>query len=241
MRKIDLNADVGEGCGNDTAIIPLVSSINVACGGHAGDEATVQAALDCAATAGVAVGAHPSYPDQEHFGRRILQMPKAALRESLEGQILLFCRLAKAASLTVAHVKPHGALYHEACRDEALAELLCDIVQTLCPAVTLVGPPGQHALAEAAARYRLAFRAEGFADRGYEEGGSLLPRGTPGAMILDHEDAARQAVLLAEGEGIGLPRGIETICLHGDAPEAAARVAAVRTGLEAAGFMVSAP
>jgi UPF0271 protein len=218
---IDLNCDLGEGAGTDAALLPLITSANLSCGAHAGTPDQIAATLEQAARLGVVVGAHPGHRDHEHFGRRELHLPSRDVLEETHGQIQWLKGLAARFGVTVRYVKPHGALYNQACRDDAFA----DAVVSACALSDLpvVGLPGSR-LAERATG-RVPFFAEGFADRGYRPDGSLVPRDQPGAFVQDPAAAAEQVRwLVAE-------RGVRTVCVHGDNPEAVAFVQAVRAEL----------
>jgi 5-oxoprolinase (ATP-hydrolysing) subunit A len=222
---VDLNCDLGEGAGTDADLLPLVTSANVSCGVHAGCPADIAATLEQAARLGVAVGAHPSHRDRENFGRREYVIPSRDVLEETHRQILWLKALADRYGVKVRYVKPHGALYNQACRDDAFA----DAVVSACALSDLpvVGLPGSRL--EVRATGRVPFVAEGFADRGYRPDGSLVPRDHPGAFVTDPAAAADQVRrLVAE-------RGVRTVCVHGDNPEAVAFVRAVRAELLRAG------
>ena len=246
MRSIDLNADLGEGAGDDEALLAVVTSCSVACGGHAGDEGSMRAAVRAARARGVLVGAHPSVPDRAGFGRRPVAIARDALKQSVRDQIEALLTVADAEGVPLRHVKPHGVLYADAARDEGVAEDLAALTADLLPGAALMGPP-RGALADAAARAGLRYLPEGFADRAYAPDGMLAPRGTPGAVIEDPAERAARAVRLAtagEGltaEGVPVPVPARTICLHGDAAGAGAGARQVRDALEAAGVTVRAP
>jgi len=225
MKRIDLNADVGEGCGSDGELFELVSSANVACGWHAGDETTMRDTVRLALAAGIAIGAHPSYPDRENFGRTAMERPPQLVYEDVTTQIRSLAKIVESAGGRLHHVKPHGALYNRAARDEELARAIARAVRDFDPGLALVGLAGSASI-RAAREAGLRAVEEGFADRAYTEDGQLVPRGTPGAMIDDEERAVRQVRDLIE-------RGIETICLHGDAPHALAFARRIRASLEA--------
>jgi 5-oxoprolinase (ATP-hydrolysing) subunit A len=218
---IDLNCDLGEGAGTDAELLPLITSANVSCGVHAGTPDDIAATLQQAARLGVAVGAHPSHRDREHFGRRELNVPARDVLEETHAQILWLKALAAQCGATVRYVKPHGALYNQACRDDAFA----DAVVAACALSDLpvVGLPNSR-LAERATG-RVPFVPEGFADRGYRPDGSLVPRDQPGAFVTDPAAAAAQVARLIR------ERGVRTVCVHGDNPEAVAFVRAVRAEL----------
>jgi UPF0271 protein len=248
--RIDLNADVGESfgpwpMGADEALIPLVSSVNVACGAHAGDPATILRTVALAARHGVSVGAHPGYPDLAGFGRRDLEMSAPDLRASLVVQVGAVLAGARVAGVAVRHVKPHGALYNRAAREPGLATVVAEAIRDLDPALALVGLAGSRSI-EAGRAAGLAVIAEAFADRRYEPDGSLRSRALAGAL-LGAEDAATQAVSIARdglvvaGDGSRLAVTADTICVHGDSPGAVAVARAVRAALEAAGIAVEAP
>jgi 5-oxoprolinase (ATP-hydrolysing) subunit A len=218
---VDLNCDLGEGAGTDAELLPLITSANVSCGVHAGTPADIAATLEQAARLGVVVGAHPGHRDREHFGRRELQVPSRDVLEETRGQILSLKALADRFGVRLRFVKPHGALYNQACRDDAFA----DAVVSACALSDLpvIGLPGSRLQERATGR--VPFFAEGFADRGYRPDGSLVPRDQPGAFVKDPSAAAEQVRrLIAE-------RGVRTICVHGDNPEAVAFVKAVREEL----------
>jgi len=232
-RVIDLNADVGEGPG-ESPLFEIVTSANIACGGHAGDEASMRAAVRLAQRGGVAIGAHPSYPDRAGFGRRTLSLPTDALSASIAAQIAALAGVARESNAVIAHVKPHGALYNDAVDDETLALAIADGVRAASGDAVVVGLAGSTCL-RLWREGGLSVAAEGFADRAYDARGRLVPRTTPGALITDPLVAAAQAVRLAE-DGV-----CATICIHSDTPGAAAIAAAVRRALEASGFTLRAP
>lgn len=219
---VDLNADVGEGFDTDLELIGLVTSVNVACGFHAGDAATMTACCAGAEAAGVVVGAHVSYRDREGFGRRDLDVAAHVVAAETALQIDALV----AAGGRVRFVKPHGALYHRATTDDDCARAIVSAASERSLAV--VGFPGSRLLARARDA-GVAAVSEGFADRGYAADGSLLARGGPGA-VLDAEAAARQAVALA-------PR-VDSLCVHGDTPGAAFVARRVREALVEAGVEV---
>lgn len=220
--RIDLNADVGEGFDTDLALIGVVTSVNVACGFHAGDAATMAASCAAAAAGGVTVGAHVSYRDRAGFGRRELDIAAHVV----EAETALQIDGLVAAGGRVRFVKPHGALYHRASSDDDCARAI--VAAAAARSLGVVGFPGSRLL-ERAREAGLPAIAEGFADRGYADDGSLLPRGEPGA-VLDADAAARQAVSLAGS--------VDSICVHGDTPGAAVLARRVRDALTSAGVEV---
>jgi len=248
-RSIDLNADVGESwgawrVGDDAALLSLVSSANLACGFHAGDPLTLRRTLDLCARHGVAVGAHPSHADLRGFGRRELPVEPAELEADLLYQIAALQGLARTHGLALRHVKPHGALYNQAARDERVARCLARAVAQLDRGLVLVGLAGSRVLRTAAEAEGLRLAGEAFADRGYAADGTLLPRGTSGALLDEPAAVAAQAVSIArEGclrasDGSRLAVAAETLCLHGDTPGAPVLAAAVRAALLAAGVAI---
>jgi UPF0271 protein len=220
-RAVDLNADVGEGFDADGELLAIVTSANVACGFHAGDAETMRTV--CEAAVGVVLGAHVSYRDREGFGRRELGVDATTIEADAAEQIAV---LQEISGGRVAYLKAHGALYHRASADDACAAAL---VAAAAP-LAVLGFPGSRLLAHAQ-EAGLAAVAEGFADRGYADEGSLLARGEPGAL-LDEEAAARQAVALASR--------VRSLCVHSDTPGAASVARRVRSALQAAGVEVQA-
>ncbi|HET7726641.1 MAG TPA: 5-oxoprolinase subunit PxpA [Candidatus Limnocylindrales bacterium] len=244
-RRIDLNADVGEGfgawsIGEDDALVPLITSANVACGAHAGDPVVIERTVRLAARHGVALGAHPGYPDLAGFGRRELAMDAHELETSILYQVGAVLAFTRDAGVELRHVKPHGALYNRSARDAAVAETIARAVARVSRALVLVGLAGSVSL-EAARAAGLGTASEAFADRAYEPDGSLRSRSLAGAVLDDPDACARQAVAIArEGRVEAFGGGVvtveaATICVHGDRPGAASRARAVRVALEAAG------
>jgi 5-oxoprolinase (ATP-hydrolysing) subunit A len=243
---VDLNADVGEGCGQDGALMPLISSANIACGLHAGDVDSMHEAVSLANHHGVAIGAHPSFPDRENFGRREMRLNARDLRECIVAQIESLASVAAAAGTRLRHVKPHGALYNMAARDEELAEAVVTAIRSVDPALMLFGLAGS-ALVTVAARLGMPFVSEAFADRAYRSDGSLLPRDQPGSVLQNDADVAARAVAMVQYGGVVAVDGsrvniaADTICVHGDTPGAAALAKRIRDALAEAGVTVRAP
>jgi len=232
--SIDLNADMGEGAGADAALLALVTSANIACGAHAGDLATMRQTVRAAKAAGVAVGAHPGFPDREHFGRRELAMSPEEIEATVREQVRTLAAIAGEEGVRMAHVKAHGALYNIAARTRGVADAIARAIAACDPSLVMVGLPGS-ALEDAAHSAGLSFAAEGFADRAYEADGSLVARSKPGALITDPDTAAEGALRLArEGR-------VQTICIHSDTPGAVAIATAARRALEHAGIRIRAP
>ncbi|AXK40660.1 5-oxoprolinase subunit PxpA [Crenobacter cavernae] len=243
---IDLNADVGEGCGNDDAILDCVSSISIACGWHAGDTDTMRRVLRAARERGVSVGAHPGYPDREHFGRRNLDLPPDTVYNGVLFQIGGLMALARTEGLHLNHVKPHGALYNQAAKDRALATAIATAVRDADPGLKLVGLAGSELVA-AARSAGLTAVEEVFADRAYLADGSLAPRGIPGAVIEDADAALAQTLQMIRTstvtalDGTSIPIHAQTVCLHGDGADAVAFAQLLRQALISEGLTVRAP
>jgi UPF0271 protein len=233
VTRIDLNADVGEGCGNDEALFALVTTANVACGWHAGDDATMAATVRAALQHGVAVGAHPSFPDREHFGRREMDRAPGDVYDDVQAQLEALERIVAREDATLHHVKPHGALYNVSARNDDLADAVALAVRDYDRSLALVGLAGSASI-RAARRAGLRAVEEVFADRAYAADGTLLPRGSAGALINDPDRAVAQALDFAE-RAAG-----ETICLHGDGPHALDFARRIRAALLAAGIEVRA-
>lgn len=227
---IDLSADLGEGSPGEAEIWPLITSANVACGGHTGDEASMREAARLAREHGVRFGAHPSYPDRENFGRKTMAIQPAVLRDSLIEQIFALNAFAR-----VEHVKPHGALYNEAHRNRILANVIVEAMQRISPDLAMVAPDdSQMAIAARAAGMNVI--REAFADRRYESDGSLTPRSIAGSTLTVEESVAQAKLLVAQRAVIardGTRIGIEfdTICVHADMVQAVERVRAIRASL----------
>lgn len=234
---IDLNADVGESygrwqLGDDAALIPHLTSANVACGFHAGDPLTLWRTVQACVQHGVAIGAQVAYADLAGFGRRAIDVPPAELTADVLYQLGALDGLARAAGSAVTYLKPHGALYHRVLHDPVQAQAVLDAVRTW-PAPIAVMTMADGVLADLAGGAGLTVIAEGFADRAYDAGGRLVPRGAPGA-VLTGDDVVAQALRLA------VDPAIHSLCVHGDTPGAAAHAAAVRAALAAAGIDVRA-
>ena len=243
--QVDLNADVGEEGGHDAELMALVTSANVACGVHAGNENVIRATVRLARAHGVAVGAHPSFPDRNGFGRRPMHLPAGELEACLLGQVRLLVAVAGSERVRVGHVKPHGALYNMAAQDPALADVIARAVAAVDPSMILVGLAGSR-LIEAGQRAGLKTASEVFADRGYRADGTLVSRGQPGSVLHDVNAAAARAVaMVREGvvvsvEEVRVPVRADTICVHGDTPDAVAMAAALRQALSESGVLVRA-
>src|SRR5262245_21847146 len=228
--EIDLNSDLGEGCAGDADVMRLVTSANIACGFHACGAATAMATLMLTKQHGVQAGAHPGFADREHFGRRELVRTEQQVYEDCVYQIGALAGLTRAAGIPVQHVKPHGALYNMACRDDAYARPIVAASELF--GLPLVALPGSRLEALAAGRCR--FVAEGFADRRYLPDGSLVPRSRAEAFVEDPAEAVRQVDWLVR------ERGVQTICVHGDNPKAVAFVRELREALTRQGYVLRA-
>jgi UPF0271 protein len=246
MPHLDFNCDLGEGCGSDADIVPSISSASIASGAHAGDAGTMRAAIRLCRDHGVAIGAHPSFEDREHFGRRELALDREGIARLVQSQLARLAAIAAEEGTRIAHVKPHGALYNLAARDRGVADAIAAAIVAFDPSLMLYGLSGsQLTTAGEAAGLRVAH--EVFAERGYDADGTLAPRGTAGAVI-ENLDAALAQVrsLLHEGiviarDGSRVPLRADTLCLHGDRADAAGFARALRKALDADGVIVAAP
>jgi UPF0271 protein len=246
---VDLNADIGESfgiyrIGNDELLLRCITSANIACGFHAGDPSVMRSTIRLAARAGVSVGAHPGFDDLGGFGRREIDAAPQEITDLVLYQIGALAAIAKAEGLTLQHVKPHGALYNMSVRRVDVAEAIATAVASFDESLILIGLPGSELLS-AAARLGLRVAAEGFADRSYEPDGSLTLRTAADAVVTDPGRAADRAVLMVrDGKIVTRDRSvlsvkIDTICVHGDTPDAAGLAGAVRSMLEQAGVAVA--
>ena len=243
MRCIDLNCDLGEGGTHDAELMPLISSANIACGGHAGDDATMLATIRLAIEHGVAIGAHPGYEDREHLGRRPMNLQPSTIADLVSRQLKRFAQIADELGAVIHHVKAHGALYSQANTDPLIAYAIANAIRDLLPQATVYAPPNG-CMMEATQATGLRFRAEGFIDRRYNADGSLIPRGQAGAVIDDPASASVQALeMLLEHQvtsmsGFAVPIEISTLCVHGDSDSALEILKATRLALECAGLQV---
>jgi UPF0271 protein len=248
MRYVDLNADVGESfgphiVGDDAALIPLITSASVAAGFHSGDPSVLRATIRLARQHGVAIGAHPSFPDLQGFGRRMMHVGAQELADIVLYQVAAVAGVAAAEGVRLQHVKAHGALYNAAARDAATARSVCDGVYSFDRSLIIVGPPGSALAAEAAA-LGLPVATEAFADRAYCADGTLVPRDAPGAVLTDPQAVAARVVrMIRDGrvtavDGSELSIAVDTVCVHGDTPEAPAIARRVRDALRDAGVTV---
>jgi UPF0271 protein len=246
MLRVDLNCDLGEGSGHDAEIMPLISSVNIACGGHAGDEDTMRATVALALQHGVAVGAHPGLADRANFGRVEQPLTSAQARGLVLRQVERLQAVAGAAGTQVGHVKPHGALYNMAARDAGLAQAVAEAVYEVDSRLVLVGLAGSR-LVEAGQACGLRVMHEVFADRTYQADGSLTPRHRPEALITEAARAAAQVLrMVREGrvratDGSEVAIRADTVCLHGDGSHAVEFARAIVSALNSAGVQIRRP
>ncbi|MGE0462834.1 MAG: LamB/YcsF family protein [Vicinamibacterales bacterium] len=247
--RIDLNSDLGESfgawqMGHDEALMPAITSANVACGFHAGDPGVMRETVQLARAHGVAVGAHPGFPDLAGFGRREMRCSPREVEDMVVYQVGALAAVAAAQGVRLQHVKAHGALYNMACRDEALAEAIARATALVDPGLVLLGLPGS-ALLAAGTRHGLRVAAEAFADRAYNADGSLVSRARTGSVIHDEARVVSRAVRMARARAVTAIDGTElalqadTLCVHGDTPGAAQLAMAIRRALEADGVGVA--
>jgi UPF0271 protein len=250
MKSMDLNCDMGEipeaiVDGTQEALMPFLTSVNIACGGHAGDEKTMAATIEQAARWKLAIGAHPGYPDRANFGRVELDIAPEAVADSVFQQVRTLAKVAARFDLRLAHVKPHGAMYNQAVHNCVLAEAIARGVARWSREVVLVGLAGSPML-DVFCEAGFAVAAEAFADRRYEADGTLRSRKFSDALIRDPVEAGRQALSLANdgsviaGDGSKVAVNAQTICIHSDTPGATQIAAAVASGLREAGVVLRA-
>lgn len=245
MLSVDLNCDMGEGYPNDAALMDYVSSVNIACGFHAGDDATMRTTVKAAIEKGVAIGAHPSYPDRENFGRTAMSLAPDEIREIVTEQIQILQAVCDADGGKLTHVKPHGALYNHSAKDPAIAAAIARAVRDHDPKLILFGLSGSVSIGEAQ-KIGLQTASEAFADRTYRSDGSLTPRSEANALIIDTVVAAEQAfrmisngcVIAAGGELVAIEA--DTICIHGDGEHALDFAAAIHKKLTENGVRIKA-
>jgi UPF0271 protein len=227
MKTIDLNCDLGEGMNTDEQIIPLISSANIACGFHAGDESTMKRTIELCLQHGVAIGAHPSWPDREKFGRTEMNLSEQELYDCVTDQLLILQNIASTFNTKLHHVKPHGALYNQSAKNKIIASTIAKAVKDFDASLILFGLSGSISLTEAEL-LGLKTAHEVFADRTYLDDGSLTPRSRPDSLIEDETIAVQQALqMIQQGTVVTLSGKIisvkaDTLCLHGDGTHAAA-------------------
>ena len=244
--SVDINADLGEGSGHDEELFELISSANIATGFHAGDSDSMHGAITTAKKHGVAVGAHPSFFDRENFGRKELKISTPEIFDAVAYQLGVFQAIASAVGVQPNHVKPHGALYNMAVRDQELADSIARAIESVDPQLILFAPDKSE-LARAGDAHGLQIAREIFADRNYLNDGWLVPRTRPDALLRDPNEAAQRVLrMLREGkvrsvEGRDVDVRGETICVHGDTPGAVEFAHELRSHLEHEGVRISAP
>ncbi|CAN5521890.1 5-oxoprolinase subunit PxpA [soil metagenome] len=236
---------MGEGCGNDAGLMKYVSSVNIACGFHAGDAETMRRTIELALEHGVAIGAHPSYPDRENFGRSEMELPLDEIRRIMLEQISTLSEICDKAGGRLTHVKPHGALYNQSAREPEIAETIAVAVRSVPGNMVLFGLSGSHSIVEAE-KIGLKTASEVFADRTYQTDGSLTPRSKPDALIKDVDRAVMQVLdMIKYGrvrstEAVMIPIVAETVCIHGDGENAVAFARAINQKLTENGIEIGA-
>jgi len=222
---IDINADIGEGIGNEAELLPLISSCNIACGGHAGDVDIMREVIKLAKKSSVKIGAHPSFPDKPNFGRVIMSISNTALYASIKGQIRSLMNIAREENALLHHVKPHGALYNLAAKDEKTAEVIVEVMKRFHQPLNLYVPYGS-VIAEVAKKENIRITYEAFADRNYNEDLSLVSRKLSNALITDSDEMFTHVHNMIVHEKVTAVNGVEvslkasTFCIHGDNPKA---------------------
>ena len=235
--EVDINCDMGEGAGNDDLIMPYISSANIACGYHAGDEETMKRTTELAIKNKVAIGAHPSFLDKENFGRTDIRLPLQEVYDLVTAQINLLDKIARASGTVLHHVKPHGALYNMAARAQPLAAVIALAVKDVNEKLFLYGLSGSHLITEAR-KIGLKTASEVFADRTYQENGHLTPRNKPNALVGDKEQAVQQVLQMIKKGTVTCISGKEisivadTICIHGDGEHAVEFAKAIRNAIK---------
>lgn len=227
MYAIDVNCDMGEGFPDDALLMPYISSANIACGAHAGNENLMKHTIELAMASGVNIGAHPGFADPEYFGRNEMHLSPAELTDLIQSQVFLLQKFTEQAGAKLHHVKPHGALYNLSARQPDIARIIADAVKKIDPDLILYGLSKSCSI-DAALEIELPFCNEVFADRRYQSNGALVPRSNPHALITDTKDCCRQAAQMVIHhtvtciDGTEIPLIPDTICLHGDGPTAVA-------------------
>ena len=248
MYTIDLNCDLGESygayrLGMDEEIIPLISSANVACGLHAGDFNTMAKTVKLCGENGISMGAHPGFPDLQGFGRRNMNLSLAEVRNLITYQVGALAAFCRSAGVRLRHVKPHGALYNMAAKNAELAKAICQGIYSFDTSLILLGLSGSEMLKQAK-EIGLPYAAEVFADRAYEDDGTLVARSKPGAMITDEDEAVRRVIRMILEHKVTSISGKEieicpdSVCVHGDSPKALLFVNKIRSALEAEGIAI---
>jgi UPF0271 protein len=240
---IDLNCDMGEGCGNDAELMKYISSANIACGFHAGDAETMRRTVELAMDHGVAIGAHPGYRDRENFGRTAASLSRTEVLDIIREQIATLKTVCEDFGATLHHVKPHGALYNQAAKDRELAAAIAEAVHNAGPDLILYGLSGSYLISEADAR-GLITASEVFADRTYQPDGTLTPRTESNALISEAEDAVAQALQMIGSQTVTATTGktfsirADTLCIHGDGEHAGAFAKQIRQAFDESGIKI---
>ncbi|HET9055355.1 MAG TPA: 5-oxoprolinase subunit PxpA [Chitinophagaceae bacterium] len=243
MSIIDFNCDLGEGTGNDKAIMPYISSANIACGYHAGNETSMKETVELCSSYGVAMGAHPSFPDKENFGRTNMNLPSDEIYSLVLNQIKTLADIVFSHGKKLQHVKPHGALYNMAAKDISIARAVANAIKDFDKNLLLFGPP-KSKLDTAANEQQIKFIAEAFADRTYQPDGSLTPRTQPNALIEDEEKCVHQVLQIIKDKTVTCCDGTiislkaETICIHSDGKNAVGLTNALYKQLKESGIAI---
>ncbi len=229
--SVDLNCDMGEGMANDAAIMPYITSANIACGFHAGDEKTMHETIKLALTNRVRIGAHPSFPDRENFGRTAMEFPPQELFEIVKTQIEMLTKVASEHHTTLHHVKPHGALYNMAARNEEIATTICEAIISFDPKLKVYAQSGS-ALSKIAKTMKLQVCYEGFADRTYQQDGTLTPRTEKNALLHTKQEVINHVLQMVQKQTVTTEKGeipiqVDTICVHGDGENAVTFIKAI--------------
>ncbi|AXT19845.1 5-oxoprolinase subunit PxpA [Flavobacteriaceae bacterium AU392] len=241
--KVDLNCDVGEGVDNEAFLIPNISSCNIACGGHAGDTETMQTVVKLCKEYNVKAGAHPSFPDRENFGRKDMSMPHDDLVKSVKSQIEDLIVVLNENKVPLYHIKPHGALYDMAAKNETIAKAIIEVMQDYKEIHLYV--PYNSVMERLAITAGLSIIYEGFADRNYNEDLRLVSRALPNALIIDEEEMFEHVYRMVTQEKVKTASGVEvkikaqTFCVHGDNPKAIELIAALKTNLTKSGIEIT--
>jgi len=244
--RMDINCDLGEGAGNDEALMPLISSANIACGFHAGDTSTMLQTIRLARRHKVAIGAHPSYDDRNNFGRRNMNLGASEIFSLVRRQVQGMYNLCRAEGEHLHHVKPHGALYNQGAADPVIAAAIIAAVKYVSPSLMIYGLSGSHLISEAGSA-GLPAVAEAFMDRTYQEDGTLTPRSEKGALIDSIDSAIEQALSLALDRQVKTINGtlvrleVQTICIHGDGSQAVALANALSKGFRQHDITIQSP
>ena len=249
MIKIDLNCDLGESFGNytlglDLEVMPMISSANIACGFHASDPVVMAKTVAMAKEHLISIGAHPGFPDLQGFGRRNMQLSPAEIKAMMQYQIGALMAFCQANKTELVHVKPHGALYNMAAKDASMAEAICEAISEIDPNLILMGLPNSQ-MEIAAKKYNLSYARELFADREYEEDGSLVARSKPGAVITDENLAIARVISMVKEHKVTAITGKEipvyghSICVHGDGAKAVLFVKKIREAFEKEGITIA--